>query len=67
MESDSFALNAQLLAAVFGIVGGLIGIGKYYSEMLGDNKKRKHQMITRIMKVPIRMTMEKRIRMTAFH
>lgn len=41
VESDSFALNAQLLAAVFGIVGGLIGIGKYYSEMLGDNNKEK--------------------------
>ena len=39
VESDSFALNAQLLAAICGIVGGLIGIGKYYSEMLGDNKK----------------------------
>lgn len=40
-ESDSFALNAQLLAAICGIVGGLIGIGKYYSEMLGDNNKEK--------------------------
>lgn len=36
-ESDSFTIYGRMLAAIIGIIGGLIGIGKYYGEMLEND------------------------------
>lgn len=36
-ESDSFAIYGRMIAAILGIIGGLIGIAKYYGEMLEND------------------------------
>lgn len=36
-ENSDFARDGQVIAAAVAMIGGFIAIGKYYSEMLGND------------------------------